>query len=114
MTSSASDRCARDHHAVRCMPHRPRSAARWLALTLGVLACTACSSLSPPSPALLGQSLREAQTLQTRAPRAGAGSATGLDGPAARAALQRYEQSSEAPARTAPVFNIGIGASSSR
>lgn len=92
---------------------RPVAMRRFAAATL-VLSCSACSSFAPPSAANLGLSLREAQTLQTQPPGLTARGVPGLDGAAARAALQRYEQSSETPARSAPVFNIGIGASTSR
>lgn len=90
---------------------------RCVRLTLAAasaLGCVACGSLNPPSSATLGLSLRDATAAQTRKPGTGERAAAGLDGAAARAALQRYEQSFEAPSRSAPVFNIGIGASSSR
>lgn len=72
-----------------------------------------CASQSPMVDRHFGEAVVAARAMQTvdpDAPRAPAAPA-GLDGRAARTALERYHESFKAPAETSKVFNIGVGTS---
>lgn len=103
----------------------PTQASRWHGARLrrGVLhltslatavACAACAAPGSYRPdASFGQALRDAQALQTTAAPGAKGGTPSISGVPARAAVTRYEQSFETPARATQVMNIGIGASGS-
>ncbi|MCM5572084.1 hypothetical protein M6I34_16325 [Burkholderiaceae bacterium FT117] len=74
----------------------------------------ACANPATPSyDAKFGESVRQAQALQTLNPDAGknADPVTGIDGEAGKAAIDRYQESFRTPPKTIEVFNIGGGLS---
>ena len=84
---------------------RPRAAAGLcLALLMG-----GCSSTTPDYDARFGQAVRSSLQAQVIDPRAGEHdeAVSGLDGPAAREAVQRYRDSFKAPPPVVNVIQIG-------
>jgi len=72
----------------------------------------ACANPATPSyDAKFGESVRQAQALQTLNPEAGKNTdpVTGIDGESGKAAIDRYQESFRTPPRTIEVFNIGGG-----
>lgn len=98
------------------MPASPPRVAALACTALGLL-LGACSSVQMPTvtPQLdstFGEAVRQARAVQTVDPDAGrkAGPVTGIDGEAARAAMDEYQKGFKEPPRT---FNIlGVGGSS--
>lgn len=72
-----------------------------------------CASQSPMVDRHFGEAVVAARAMQTVDPDASRAPAApaGLDGRAARAALERYHESFKTPAETSKVFNIGVGTS---
>ena len=83
----------------------------------GVAVLAACAALlggcaipaTPSYDAKFGEAVRQAQALQTLNPDAGKNTdpVTGIDGQSGQAAVDRYQQSFQAPPRSFEVFDIG-------
>jgi len=84
-----------------------RSAAAALAAAL----LGGCSTTTPRLDAVFGQAVREARMAQTLYPRASENTdpVLGIDGTAAAAALQRYQESFQKPPQSFNINNIGGG-----
>lgn len=82
-----------------------------MATALGLVGCAATST--PNVDAAFGQAVMAARAQQTINPDAARnpGAATGLDGRAAREAMERYHESFKAPPPSFNVINIGGGVS---
>ncbi|OIQ85007.1 hypothetical protein GALL_331600 [mine drainage metagenome] len=82
---------------------------RLFAATAFTLLLAACSSPSPMLDASFGAAVRQNKQAQFVHPQpaAAASVAAGLDGTAARAAVQRYDKTFTTPPRTLNVINIG-------
>jgi hypothetical protein len=102
---------------------------RSLLATLGALGLSACSTPPTALDQRFGLSVKEAQTRQTLnqppchntpahrcMPHGHHGQAQppDSDGVTAKAAIELYQKTFETPPPAAPVFNIGIGSSSTR
>ena len=72
---------------------------------------TACASTTPVLDANFGNAVRQARSAQTLNPDASANRdpVLGIDGQAAAAAQERYQESFKAPPKTFEVINIGGG-----
>ena len=72
---------------------------------------TACASTTPVLDANFGNAVRQARSAQTLNPDASANRdpVLGIDGQAAAAAQDRYQESFKAPPKTFEVINIGGG-----
>ena len=77
------------------------------ALTAALL--TACASTTPVLDANFGNAVRQARSAQTLNPDASANRdpVLGIDGQAAAAAQERYQESFKAPPKTFEITNIG-------
>lgn len=83
---------------------------RTLILALAASLLGGCAnSTTPRLDARFGDAVREVRALQTLNPEAGLDPdpVSGLDGPAARHAIQRYQDSFKAPPTTFDVLGIG-------
>ena len=81
-----------------------------LAASLGIAAVLAgCASPTPVVDAQFGKAVREARAAQTLNPNASANRnpVLGIDGKAAAAAQERYQESFKSPPQTFNVINIG-------
>lgn len=78
---------------------------------IALFALTACAQTTPRADAAFGDKVRIAIALQTINPDASKNTdpVNGLDGRAARDALDRYRKSFKEPAPHPSVFTIGIG-----
>ena len=77
--------------------------------TAAVTALAGCASTTPNLDARFGEAVREARALQTINPDAAKNPdpVAGLDGRAARSAMERYQESFKTPPATFNVINIG-------
>lgn len=68
-----------------------------------------------PTDAAFGQAVRAAQVRQTLNPAASSNPAApeGLDGPAAKGTIDRYQKSFESPPAPVNVYTIGVGGGAS-
>ncbi|MEO7493427.1 MAG: hypothetical protein ABIT83_23210 [Massilia sp.] len=82
-----------------------------LPVTLLALALLSACAATPPDPHF-GESVRQARLAMTINPHAGENPdlAAGVDGGAAREAIQRYQDSFKAPPPVVNIINIGTGA----
>ncbi|MCD6680250.1 MAG: hypothetical protein LT102_06255 [Burkholderiaceae bacterium] len=86
-------------------------------ITVGTLAAfallaTACTTPATPNyDARFGESVRQAQAMQTLNPDAGKNTdpVTGIDGESGKNAIDRYQESFKAPPRSFEIFDIGGG-----
>lgn len=80
----------------------------WMALAIAAL-LGGCASSAPNYEARFGESVRQTLNAQVIDPKAGESpdQAMGLDGGAAREAVQRYRDSFKAPPPVVNVINIG-------
>lgn len=85
----------------------------WLMLPAALLAGCATST-TPQYDSRFGQALRDAKAAQTLNPTPTGTTAQGLDGKAAREAMDRYQDSFKTPPVPVNVINIGSGSGSSR
>lgn len=68
---------------------------------------SACASTAPNYEARAGQAVRSTMQAQVISPQAGQNPEPGLDGPAAREAVQRYHNSFKTPPPVVNVINVG-------
>ena len=80
---------------------------------VGLIACAGCAPSTPVFDRHFGESTRIIQAQQVRNPDAPTAnrdrSVDGLDGRAAKQALDRYQKSFSDPPRPTNVFTIGVG-----
>ena len=71
-----------------------------------------CASYTPTAEERFGEAVRQARAAQIARPAASTAAAAPLDGQAAKAAVDNYQRSFEAPPKPVNVFNIGLGGNS--
>ena len=84
---------------------------RTLTSVLALAALAGCASTTPHLDSKFGQAVNAAKAQQTIDPEAAkkADAAVGVDGAAAKEALDRYRESFKSPPPATNIINIGIG-----
>ena len=84
----------------------------WITPVLMSLLLGACASYAPSAQEQFGETVRQARAAQSAQPAPSATRPAPLDGQAAKAAVDNYQRSFEAPPKPVNVFNIGLGGNS--